>query len=119
MSDSPLANDENPFTTPESDLRARERNSPSEFKPNELPLLKSARREALIAFGIWAAATAYSVGYCCQYGYNRDVASLTFVMGFPDWVFWGLVVPWGVSTIVASLFAFFIMKDEDLETSAL
>ena len=83
-------------------------------KVQELPLLKSARREALCAFGIWLAATIYSISYCCLYGYGRAPESLTFVLGFPDWVFWGIVLPWGVCTIGASLFAFWIMKDEDL-----
>ena len=83
---------------------------------NELPLLKSARREAIAAFCIWIAATVYSVGYCYANGYRRDPESLKFVLGFPDWVFWGLVVPWGVCTIAATLFAFFFMKDEDLDS---
>lgn len=82
---------------------------------NELPLIKSARREAIAAFCIWIAATTYSVGVCYAYGYNRDPDTLTFVLGFPDWVFWGLVFPWGVCTVVASLFAFYFMKDEDLD----
>ena len=71
-----------------------------------------------MALGIWFLATAYSVGYCCTYGYNRAPDSLKFVFGFPDWVFWGLVLPWGVCTIVASGFAFWFMKDEDLEGAA-
>ena len=79
--------------------------------------MKSARREALAAFAIWLIATIYSVGYCCTFGYGRDPQTLTFVLGFPDWVFWGIVVPWGVCTIVASLFAFCFMKDEVLEDS--
>lgn len=83
--------------------------------PRELPLLKSARREALIAFAMWFTAMVYSVSYCVQFGYGRKAETLTFVLGFPDWVFWGLVVPWGVCTIAASLFAFVVMKDEDLD----
>jgi hypothetical protein len=82
---------------------------------NEYPLLKSARREALVAFGIWLTATIYSVGYCCTFGYGRDQQTLTFVLGFPDWVFWGIVMPWGACTIVSSIFAFWFMKDEDLD----
>jgi hypothetical protein len=84
-------------------------------KKKELPLLKSARREAKAAFCIWLAAMTYSVGYCSLFGYGRTPESLTFILGFPDWVFWGLVVPWGVCTIVATLFAFFFMKDENLD----
>lgn len=81
----------------------------------ELPLIKSARREALAALAIWLTATIYSVSYCTLNGYGRDPKTLTYVMGFPDWVFWGLIVPWGICTIVASLFAFVFMKDEDLD----
>lgn len=83
----------------------------------ELPLLRSARREALAAFGIWLVATVYSVGYCYLYGYNRSPESLTFVLGFPDWVFWGIIVPWGVCTIGATIFAFWFMTDEELPES--
>lgn len=83
---------------------------------NELPLLKSARREAMAAMSIWFLATVYSVGYCSLYGYGRSAESLTFVFGFPDWVFWGLVAPWGICTIVATLFAFVFMTDEDLDS---
>ena len=82
---------------------------------NEHPLLKSARREAIAALSIWLIVTIYCVGYCCTYGYNRDPQSLTFVLGFPDWIFWGIVVPWGVCTVVSGLFAFCFMRDEDLD----
>lgn len=82
--------------------------------PQEDPVLTSARREMLVALAIWAAATAYTVGYCALYGYNRDPASLKFVFGFPDWIFWGIVVPWGTCTVVSGLFAFGLMRDEDL-----
>ena len=81
----------------------------------ELPLLKSARREVFAAMAIWLTATVYSVGYCTLNGYGRDPKTLTYVLGFPDWVFWGVVLPWGTCTIVSSLFAFLFMKDEDLD----
>jgi len=78
------------------------------------PVFLSARREALVAVAIWAIATTYSVGYCALYGYGRDPASLTYVLWFPDWIFWGVVAPW-LACIAASLwFAFVLMRDEDL-----
>lgn len=83
---------------------------------NELPLLKSARREAVGALLIWLLVTAYSVCYCCAYGYNRDPQTLTFILGFPDWIFWGIVIPWGASTVISGVFAFCFMKDEDLDS---
>ncbi|WP_373651658.1 DUF997 family protein [Schlesneria sp. DSM 10557] len=83
----------------------------------ELPLLKAARREAIAAFAIWLAATIFSLGYCFTYGYSRDPETLTYVMGFPDWVFWGIVLPWGVCTIISTLFAFVFMTDDELPES--
>ena len=63
---------------------------------------------------IWGAATAWSVGYTALYGYHRSAESLTFVLWFPDWIFWGIVVPW-LACIVASLwYALLFMRDEDL-----
>lgn len=95
----------------------------------EHPLLKSARREALVVLIVWALTTTYCVTYCTWYGYaiparlagsgtatGRDPATLTFVLGFPDWIFWGIVLPWGVCTIVSTIFAFGFMSDADLES---
>ena len=61
----------------------------------EMPILKSAKRETLATLliwfvtmiYIWFVTMIYSVGCCCVYGYGRDPESLTFVFGFPDWVF--------------------------------
>lgn len=82
--------------------------------PQENPVLVSSRREMFVAIGIWAIATVWCIGYCSQYGYNRDPESLTFVLGFPDWIFWGIVAPWGACTVVSFAFAFGFMRDEDL-----
>ena len=80
----------------------------------EDPVLTSARREALLAFGIWLTACVYSVGFCYRFGYGRDVDSLTYVLGFPDWMFWGVVVPWTVCTILCLLLSHFVIRDADL-----
>jgi hypothetical protein len=80
----------------------------------EDPLLTSARREALLVFVIWLVACAYSVGVCYGLGYHRDVATLTFVLGFPDWIFWGIVAPWTVCTGLSFVLSYFLIADEDL-----
>lgn len=74
-----------------------------------------AAREALVAFAIWILFLIYVVGYSVTFGYERDMESLTFVLGFPDWVFWGIVVPWLVSIPIAWWFAMFFMVDETWE----
>src|SRR6478736_5437430 len=80
----------------------------------EDPVLTSARREALLVFAIWLAACVYSLSVCYRFGYGRDVATLSYVLGFPDWVFWGVVVPWTVCTILCLVLSHFVIRDEDL-----
>src|SRR5436190_245347 len=64
-------------------------------------VLRSARREAIVAVLIWLAAMTYTVTYCYLNGYHRSPESLTFVLGFPDWVFWGIFVPWSVCVVLS------------------
>lgn len=83
--------------------------------PREDPLVTSSRREASVAVVATFAVMAWSVGYCVRYGYGRKFADLTFVLGFPDWVFWGIVVPWGACVVLAIWMTFFFIQDEVLE----
>jgi hypothetical protein len=78
------------------------------------PVLRSARREALIVFGVWLAALCYVVPYCYAFGYNRRLEDLKFVLGFPDWVFWGILTPWAVCVAISVWFGATFMRDEDL-----
>ncbi len=83
-------------------------------KRPEDPVLRSARREAIFVLVLWVAAVTYSVTYCYLNGYGRSVESLTFVLGFPDWVFYGIVVPWLACVAISYWFSHFFMTDEDL-----
>ncbi len=83
-------------------------------QPADDPVLRSARREALVVFAVWLGAMAYTVTYCYMNGYGRAKESLKFVLGFPDWVFWGIVVPWSVCVVFSFWFGATFMKDEDL-----
>jgi hypothetical protein len=80
----------------------------------EDPVLKSSRREAIVALLLYAATFLYTVTYCYVNGYRRPAASLRFVLGFPDWVFWGVVVPWAACILLGVWYPYFFMKDEDL-----
>jgi Protein of unknown function (DUF997) len=83
-------------------------------KPAEDPVLTSARREALLAFATWAIAATYCLVYCYLHAYGRPIEDLRYIAGFPDWVFWGIVVPWGVCILFSWVFAAVWMRDEDL-----
>jgi hypothetical protein len=80
----------------------------------EDPLVRSARREAACALGLWSAAFLYSVSYCYAFGYGGSAEDLTLVWGVPSWAFWGLIVPWCACTAASMLFAAFIMTDDPL-----
>lgn len=82
------------------------------------PLVSSSRREALFAVGLWCAAAAYTVGYCAAFGYGRAADELTFVLGMPAWVFWGIVAPWSLCTLASIWFAMRFMRDDPLGEEA-
>jgi hypothetical protein len=109
----PLAGFESPFTLVKigSSMHA---DAPASSPRREDPVLKSARREALIVFATWIVALTYTIGYSARFGYGRKLEDLHFILGFPDWVFWGIVVPWGVCVVFSWFFASVLMTDEDL-----
>lgn len=104
------------------------------------PLYLRTRREAFIILGMWACCFLWTVPYCYLYGYrsheasssatgpdaaklvgplekyNRTADSITYPLGLgiPDWVFWGIVVPWGIAMLASILFCLFVFHDEDL-----
>ena len=80
----------------------------------EDPVLRSSRREAIVVLILWLCALTYTVGYCSLFGYQRSLESLTFILGFPDWVFWGVIAPWAVCLVLSYWFSSFFMRDEDL-----
>ncbi len=82
---------------------------------DEDPLLRSARREAIVSLVLAALALAYTVGYAALFGYERTGESLTFVLGIPDWVFWGIVVPWIACLGASWWFSFWFVEDDTLE----
>jgi hypothetical protein len=78
------------------------------------PALQSSKREAILVCLLWLVATVYSIGYCARFGYGRTLDELTFVAGIPDWVFWGIVVPWTACTAISCWFAARVMRDDPL-----
>jgi len=37
-----------------------------------------------------------------------------FILGFPDWIFWGVALPWWLCTAFSLYFGAFLVRDEDL-----
>ena len=80
----------------------------------EQQLLRHARREGLLLMIVWGIALAWSVGYSRIFGYGGDAGSIQLILGMPDWVLWGIAVPWIVCVAFTVWFCFFFMADDDL-----
>ena len=82
---------------------------------NEDPLLRSSRREAVIALSVFLAALTYTIVYCTYFGYHRAEGELELVWGIPSWVMWGVFLPWGLCTLFNCWFSAVVMQDHKLE----
>lgn len=60
------------------------------------------------------AATVYTLGYCARFGYGRVGDPVRFVLGFPSWVFWGIVTPWVLCVLFGVWFSWSFMTDDDI-----
>jgi hypothetical protein len=89
-------------------------NHPADPPGKEQQLLRHARREGLLIMAVWAAALLWSVGCGYVLGYDRDPATVTLVLGMPDWVFWAVVLPWALCLAFSAWFCFAFMADDDL-----
>lgn len=85
------------------------------------PVVNSSFREAIVVVSIWLIAMTWTITVCYRMGYNRPVEELKFVYGFPDWIFWGIVAPWCVCTVISCLFSALLFRDghlgEDVENA--
>ena len=80
----------------------------------EQELLRHARREGLLIMAVWALALVWSVGSGYVLGYGRDPQQIRLFLGIPDWVFWSVVLPWGICLAFSVWFCFVFMADDDL-----
>ncbi len=91
-------------------------------------LYLNARREAVLVLVVNLLALAWTVGYCYLHGYQhapdswvvragwatpRTANDFDQVAGLPDWVMYGLFVPWLVCAGLTGL-ATLLMRDDDL-----
>jgi hypothetical protein len=87
---------------------------PPKTPGKEQQLLRHARREGLLILAVWLACLVWSVAVAAVGGYGRDPKDIGLVLGFPDWVFWGVVLPWGLCLVFSVWFCFAYMADDDL-----
>jgi hypothetical protein len=102
------------------------------------PVFLDSRREAGVILLAWFLCMLWTVSYCYAFGYtehprvegeitywlptldhlDRDPKSLNtpLGLGIPDWVFWGVAVPWLVCIGFSAWLCFAFMKDDPERT---
>ncbi len=86
----------------------------------EDPLLRSSRREMKVVIAFALVFAIWSVGYCALNAYDKPAEGepISLGMGMPSWVFWGVILPWGVAALFTVWFATGFMKDHVLDDHA-
>ena len=79
---------------------------PPDFE--EDPRYRQANREAWWAIGYWAAFTVVVTGLAWWLGYGKPAEDLEFVLGFPAWFFWSVLV----TSVVFSAIPAWIIKQK-------
>jgi hypothetical protein len=88
---------------------------PATDEPQRLdPVYVHARREAIEILAAWAVAMAWTIGYCAAFGYGLKADQIELLFGIPDWVFWGVVVPWLAASAFTLYFSLVRMKLDPL-----
>ncbi len=112
---------------------------PATHEPEDL-VLRHSRREASFIILLWLACLLYSVSYCYLYGYvsheplpdatgpsigglfgeasrfGRDPGSIDtpLGLGIPDWVLFGVALPWIISLLFCFWYCCFFFAEDDL-----
>ena len=80
--------------------------------------LRQSRRELWLILLAWLGCALWVIGYCSTNGYDLAPEEVSTVLGFPDWVFWGVVTPWMIANAFTFWFCLrFLKNDEDEEAA--
>lgn len=64
----------------------------------------------------WLAACIYTCGYAFFFGYGKEYPRL--IWGIPEWIVWGIGVPWFACLAVTVWLSLWGIRDEDLGEEA-
>ena len=78
------------------------------------PVFLNTRREAWLILLAWAVCLIWTVGYSAVAGYGVAAEEVSFILGMPSWVFWGVLTPWIAATLFSVWFSLAYIADDDL-----
>lgn len=79
------------------------------------PVFASGRRELVWILASWVGCFLWVIGYCGLFGYRTADQPLVTVLGMPSWVFWGIVLPWILTSMTSIWFALRKIEDHPFE----
>ena len=88
---------------------------PSDFVPDD-PVYLHTRREAWLILLVYLASLLWVVPYSALHAYEpvNAAGEVELVWGIPAWVFWGVLAPWCITSLVSILFCLFVIRDDEL-----
>ena len=79
--------------------------------------ITQARREFVYILIAWTAFMAWVIGYAKWNAYPADPSAIRLVFGLPEWVLWGIAVPWITATTFTVWFALRVLQDHEQDTT--
>jgi len=73
---------------------------------------RQARREALHILVLSGICMVWTIGYCAIFAYGAQNVQLLW--GIPQWVIFGVALPWLTATVYSLWFALFHMKEKQV-----
>ncbi len=78
------------------------------------PFYLNSRRESIVTIVAWFICGVYTLSYCYLTGYGDPSEEVQTHWGIPDWVLFGIFLPWVLVNVFAWWYCFRFVKDEDL-----
>ncbi len=75
--------------------------------------IRQSRREFAGILITWGVFMIWVIGYASARAYPDDPSAMPLLLGFPQWIVWGIALPWLAATLVTIFFSLRIMKDHE------
>lgn len=85
-------------------------------EPEWDPVFLHSRREAIVIVATWFVALIWTVPFCYLNGFQPESGAreVTFILGMPSWVFYGIACPWMAANLVTVWFCFGYFQVDEL-----
>ena len=75
---------------------------------------RQSRKELWFMLVSWAVFLIWTLSYNSTHAFDMEKSGIDPIIGMPQWVFFGILVPWVAALVLTICFAMFFMKDTEL-----